>query len=129
MRHVRLAALALALSLPFVARAQTYDRATLHSTIEKSKIPVPFENLGSAACSFLTRENVANWNVSGGECRFVKFLNTPKHGKFIPTDKPGEFAFQPISLGKDVVRFLVESTASGRQAVISLHITVVEPEA
>ncbi len=115
--------------VPLVAQAQKMDRTTLHSSIEQSKFPVPFENLGMAACSFLTRDSVANWNVAGGECKFIKFLNQPKNGRFISTEEPGQFLFQPTRLGKDVIRFLVENTTNGRRAIVSLHIAVVKPEA
>lgn len=111
-------------------KVPSFDRATLGSHIELGSHPKEFENLGTAACSFLTREDVANWNVSGGECKFIKFLNQPKHGYFEPVgNKPGDFVFHPKSLGKDVVRFVVENTANGRRAIVSLHITVAEPEA
>jgi hypothetical protein len=111
-----------------VAQAPERDQATIGQLIELDN-PNFRANLGEWACSFLVREKVANWNVSGGGCKFVKFLNTPKHVKFTATGIPGEFAFHPISLGKDVVRFLVENTANGRQAIISLHVTIAEPEA
>lgn len=114
---------------PTQSRVPKYDRATLHGVAELDGYEAGFEDLGQAACRHLVRKNVANWNVSGGECKFVKFLNNPTHGVFLAGSKPGEFRFHPKSLGKDVVRFVVENTVDGRRAIVTWYITVVEPEA
>lgn len=141
MNHLRFTAVSLVLTLPLtavalgpessvalVAPAQKYDRATIGQMVELNGSSFQ-ANFAEWACSFLTRKHIANWNVSGGECKFIKFLSTPKHGTLTPTDKPGEFAFEPTSLGKEIVRFVVENTVNGKRAIVSLHITIVKPEA
>lgn len=105
-------------------KGQWYDKATIGGDVELSVGNESRINFAKGACSFLVRKEVAGWNELS-PCRVVSILNRPTHGTLMGGGE-GIYIYAPKTLGKDVIRFIVENT-EGKKAIVTLRISVVTP--